>query len=170
MSNLYSHGDYIKSSINNFKSFIKPNNIKHSYGQKEVPNVLLTCHCFPPETTEADKKTIYLDTLSQYYEEYDNRNGFKVIIETPLFRPEDYKILTGSKYFKYTIMTDEIWRSAEDGKDYFFSGMERSFNRLKIQHKSACEGENYLWYLTFYNENPKPTPQRKETKLEKLEF
>lgn len=134
------------------------------YGKKEVPNILLTIY-----KNEKNYSTVYFDILKQYYESYDNINGWKVIMELSLMSINAYEAMTEIGVQRYTTQADNFWRKEKTGKDVNFIEHILYFNKLKIEHKLTAEGNPTNWYITLWNEKPEITkyecPTLKEVKL-----
>lgn len=144
---------------------------KHSrenwYGKKEIPNVLLTVYDRLWDSKE--KREVYFDQLTQYYEKYDSNTGWTVVLEMPVLSPKVYELLTRKHWSRWTTQADNFWRSAKTGEDEAFIEPEINFNRFKIEHKLQCEGDPTRWYITLWNKqeitSPKEPAKLKEVNL-----
>lgn len=137
------------------------------YGKKEIPNILLTAYDRLWDSKE--KREIYFDQLTQYYEEYDSSTGWKVVLEMPVLSPKVYELLTRYHWSKWTTRADNLWRSAQTGQDEAFIEPEINFNRFKIEHKLQCEGDPTRWYITLWNEH-ETTPPKEPVKLKEVDL
>lgn len=137
------------------------------YGKKEVPNILLTTYDRLWDSKE--KREIYFDQLTQYYEEYDSSTGWKVVLEMPILSPKVYELLTRYHWLKWTTRADNFWRNSKTGKDEAFIEPEIKFNHFRIEHKLQCEGDPARWYITLWNER-EITPPKEPAKLKEVDL
>lgn len=139
------------------------------YGKKEVPNVLLTLYSGFSGCEDCKKNEIYLDILTQYYEEYDTITGWKIVMEMPVMSPKVYELLTQKKYVHYSTKADDFWRSQATGKDEGFTEPERYFDQMRIEYKLTAVGDPARWYITLWQNREKIPPKEpatiKEVKL-----
>ena len=147
---------YIEYDINDHLFEDKIIEQKRFY-KKEVPNVLLT----------VGDRYIYLDNITNYYEEYNSTYGWKVVMTIKGISLKDYFHLT-QLFNRYTIQTDEIYRNGSTGKDERFLSPKKIFNCFSIKHKVSVEGETATYYITLWN---KPfNIIHENTKLENAEL
>jgi hypothetical protein len=137
------------------------------YGKKEIPNILLTVYDRLWDSKE--KHEVYFDQLTQYYEKYDSKTGWKIVLEMSLLSPKVYALLTRHHWLRWTTQADNFWRSAETGKDEAFIEPEINFNRFKIEHKLQCEGDPTRWYITLWNER-ETMPSKEPAKLKEVDL
>ena len=67
-----------------------------------------------------------LEDLNYYYNNHGCSHSEDCIeIHTPVINPKDYSVLVSQHYDKYVLDIQQIWRSAETGKDELIESMKR---------------------------------------------
>ena len=135
------------------------NYIKYTwYGKKEVPNIVLTLS--NKILDSEDEHSIYLDSLTNYFEEYNTKTGWKVVIVLPLMTPQVYELLT-QPYKTYYTQAKNFWRNSNTGEDEAFIEPIYRFTNISIKHKLCAKGEPAVWYITLWNDKAE-IPQEHE--------
>lgn len=153
-----------------FKADREKESTKKLLGQMTIPNVRINCLDFDDGLTLKRADSIFLNSLEGYYEEYNSRTGWKVILSTQTLALENYELLT--KYSHFSIDTEEIYRDTNNN-DIKISNYRCGFNNITIQHKLYCDGEPTVWYITLfrkpyeYKEPPKKDEKPKSVTEEK---
>lgn len=119
------------------------------YTQKEIPNVILTL-----QSNSGIKHTISFSCLTEYYEEFDSENGWRIILTTIAMNLENYQLLTQENYASYSSQAFNFWKNMITGKEESYIEPEHFCSRLSIEHElntETVDDRASTWIITLYN-------------------